>query len=53
MCHLRSHTCTCSCARRFKGSFEGDGKIQKFEDLAREIRKIWQVKVKVVPTYGG
>ena len=24
-------------------------KVQKYQDLARELRKLWQVKVKVVP----
>ncbi len=28
-------------------------KIQKYQDLARELRKIWQVKVKVVPVVVG
>ncbi len=28
-------------------------KIQKYQDLARELRKIWQVKVKVVPMVVG
>ena len=28
-------------------------KIQKNQDLARELRKIWQVKVKVVPVVVG
>ena len=28
-------------------------KIEKYQDLARELRKIWQVKVKVVPVVVG
>ena len=24
-------------------------KVQKYQDIARELRKLWQVKVKVVP----
>ena len=28
-------------------------KIQKFPNLARELRKVWQVKVKVVPVVVG
>ena len=28
-------------------------KIQKYQDLVRELRKIWQVKVKVVPMVVG
>ena len=28
-------------------------KMKKYQDLARELRKIWQVKVKVVPVMVG
>ena len=28
-------------------------KVQKYQDLARELRKLWQVKVKVVPVVVG
>ena len=28
-------------------------KTQKYQDMARELRKIWQVKVKVVPVVVG
>ncbi len=28
-------------------------KIRKYQDLARELRKIWQVKLKVVPVLVG
>ena len=28
-------------------------KVQKYQDLARELRKLWQVKVKVVPVIMG
>ena len=28
-------------------------KIQKFQDLVRELRKVWEVKVKVVPVVEG
>ena len=30
-----------------------DEKFQKYQDLAREIRRIWQVKVKVIPLVVG
>ncbi len=28
-------------------------KVQKYQDLVRELRKLWQVKVKVVPAVVG
>ena len=28
-------------------------KVQKYQDLARELRKLWQIKVKVVPVVVG
>ena len=28
-------------------------KVQKYQDLVRELRKLWQVKVKVVPVVVG
>ena len=28
-------------------------KVQKYQDLARELRKLWQVKVKVAPVVVG
>ena len=28
-------------------------KVRKYQDLARELRKLWQVKVKVVPVVVG
>ena len=30
-----------------------EAKVQNFQDLARELRKLWQVKVKVVPVVVG
>ena len=39
-----------SCAGRFKGvALKEMDKIQKYQDLAGELHKIWQVKMKVVP----
>ena len=35
------------------GESKENEKVQKYQDLARELRKLWQVKVKVVPVVVG
>ena len=32
---------------------KGDEKVEKYQDLAREVRKMWGVRTKVIPVVVG